>query len=141
VHLQFLEFNPQHGRAFLTVGFSMVLVSVETEQRCLLCSRAFLYSLCFTLLYRVCICLGFILRNLTVFCWVDLFVVELPYFLFIGCSVAGDIYVTNPSCFVASSIYVPDNLLRTKRKLPEPRSDGREMMRMIGDMGMDDACF
>ena len=38
MHLQFFEFNPQHGRAFLAHGF--VLVAFEGGGRPLLCSEA-----------------------------------------------------------------------------------------------------
>ena len=74
---------PQHGRAFLTTGF--VAAAFEGGRRGLLCSRAFLYSLCFTLLYRLRTCFGLILRNLFFLCLVKFFDAWLSCFLFLGC--------------------------------------------------------
>ena len=92
LHLQFCECNPQHGRAFRTVGF--LEDAFEGGRRGLLCSRFFLYSLCFILLYRLCTCFGFILRNLILLCSVEFFAAWLSCFLFLGCSVAGGIWFT-----------------------------------------------
>ena len=80
---------PQHGRAFLTTGF--VAVAFEGGRRGLLCSRAFLYFLFFTLSYRLRTCVGLILRNLIFLGSVDFFAAWLLCFLFLGCSVAGGI--------------------------------------------------
>ena len=90
---QFLCRYPQHGRAFLTTDF--VAVAFEGLRRGLLCSRAFLYSLCFILLYRRSTCCGSILRNLTFLFPVGFFDAWLPRFLFLCCSVAGGIKVTS----------------------------------------------
>ena len=84
---------PQHGRAFLTTGF--VAMAFEGGRRGLLCSRAFLYSLCFILLYRRSTCFGFILRNLGFLFPVEFFAAWLSRFLFVRCSVAGGIKVTS----------------------------------------------
>ena len=62
MHTQFFESNQQHGRAFLTIGF--LAAAFECGGRGLLCSKAFLYSLCFILLYRLRTCFDLILRNL-----------------------------------------------------------------------------
>ena len=94
LHLQFLEFNPQHGRAFLALGF-VAFFRLEGGRRGLLCSRAFLYSLCFILLYRRSTCFGFILRNLGFLFPVEFFAAWLSRFLFVRCSVAGGIKVTS----------------------------------------------
>ena len=61
----------------------------------MLCSRAFLYSLCFILLYRRFTCFGSILRNLS-FCFPpEFFGAWLPRFLFVCCSVAGGIKISS----------------------------------------------
>ena len=86
---------PQHGRAFLTTGF--VAAAFEDGRRGLLCSRAFLYSLCFILLYRRSTCFGFILRNLSFLFPVEFFAAWQSRFLFVCCSVAGGIKVTSQS--------------------------------------------
>ena len=68
MHLQFLEFNPQHGRAFLAE------CPPEGRRRGLLCSRAFfLYCLFFTFWYRLRTCLALIFRNLIFLGSVDFF--------------------------------------------------------------------
>ena len=82
MHLQFFEFNPQHGRAFLVHGF--VLVALEGGGRPLLCSEAFLYFLCFRVLYRLRTCFELILRNLFFLCLVEFFDAWLSCFLFLG---------------------------------------------------------
>ena len=87
--MQFFDVNPQHGRAFLTVGF--VVAAFEGGRQDLLCSRTFLYSLCFALWYRLRTCFGFILRNPIFLCSVEFFAAWLSCFLFLGCSVAGGI--------------------------------------------------
>ena len=84
---------PQHGRAFLTIGF--VAAAFEGGRRGLLCSRAFLYSLCFILLYRRNTCFGSTLRNLCFLFLVEFFAAWLSRFLFLCCSVAGGIKVTS----------------------------------------------
>ena len=80
---------PQHGRAFLTADF--VAAAFEGGRRGLLCSRAFLYSLCFILLYRRFTCFGSILRNLSFWFPPEFFGAWLPRFLFVCCSIAGGI--------------------------------------------------
>ena len=83
---------PQHGRAFLRTGF--VAAAFEGGRRGLLCSRAFLYSLCFDVLYRLRTCFGSILRNLSFLFPVEFFAAWLSRFLFLCCSVAGGMKVT-----------------------------------------------
>ena len=83
---QFDGSYPQHGRAFLATGF--VAAAFEGGRRGLLCSRAFLYSLCFILLYRLRTCFGVILRNRTFLFPIDFFAAWLSRFLFVCCSVA-----------------------------------------------------
>ena len=65
----------------------------------MLCSRAFLYPLCFSLLYRRSTCFGSILRNLSFLFPVDFFAAWLSRFLFVCCSVAGGIKVTSRNFF------------------------------------------
>ena len=89
MHIQFLECNPQHGGAFL--GRAFAASAFEGARRCLRCSKAFLYSLCFILWYRFRTCFGLILRNLLFFCSVEFFTVWLACFLFLGCSVGSGI--------------------------------------------------
>ena len=97
LHEQFDLKRPQHGRAFLTHGFvaAAVAPAFEGGRRGLLCSRAFLYSLCFFLLYRRSTCFGSILRNLSFLFPVEFFAAWLSRFLFVCCSVAGGIKVTS----------------------------------------------
>ena len=84
---------PQHGRAFLATGFGPA--TFEGGQRGLLCSGAFLYSLCFILLYRRNNCFGSTLRNLGFLFPVESFAAWLSCFLVLRCSVAGGIKITS----------------------------------------------
>ena len=88
---------PQHGRAFLTADF--VAAAFEGGRRGLLCSRAFLYSLCFILLYRRFTCFGSILRNLSFWFPPEFFGAWLPRFLFVCCSVAGGIKINSRNLY------------------------------------------
>ena len=119
---------PQHGRAFLTTGF--VAAAFEGGRRGLLCSRAFLYSLCFILLYRRSTCFGFILRNLSFWFPVEFFGAWLSRFLFVCCSVAGGIKVNSrnfyerlsASALCSKALVFPHVTRRRGRQAEMPQS-------------------